>query len=73
METKMFKKYLNKQIHKRDWTQRELSEKMGVHESLVSRWMKGERVPTLPNIIKLAYLFETSVDTILGKMGKLDV
>ena len=69
----MFKKYLNQQLHKKDWTQRELSEKMGVHESLVSRWMKGERVPTLPNIIKLASLFETSVDTILGKMGKLDV
>jgi len=69
----MFKKYLNQQLHKRDWTQRELSGKMGVHESLVSRWMKGERVPTLPNIIKLASLFETSVDEILGAMGKLDV
>jgi transcriptional regulator with XRE-family HTH domain len=71
--TKMFKKYLNKQLHKRDWTQRELSGKMGVHESLVSRWMKGERMPTLPNIIKLASLFETTVEEILEAMGKLDV
>ncbi|MGI9554598.1 MAG: helix-turn-helix domain-containing protein [Vampirovibrionia bacterium] len=69
----MFQKYLNKELYNRDWSQRELAGKVGVHESLVSRWMKGERVPTLPNIIKLAILFETSVDVILEKMGKMDV
>ena len=41
----MFQKYLNKELYKRDWSQRELAGKVGVHESLVSRWMKGERVP----------------------------
>lgn len=69
----MFNKYLNKQLHKRDWTQRELSGKLGIHESLVSRWLKGERVPTLPNIIKMAKLFNTTTDEILSVMGKLDV
>ena len=68
----MFKKYLNQQLHKRDWTQRELSGKMGVHESLVSRWMKGERPVTLPNIIKLAKLFDTTTDEIINRMN-LDV
>jgi len=73
MEEAMFQKYLNSQLYKRDWSQRELAGKMGVHESLVSRWMKGERTPTLPNIIKMASLFDTSVDAILEKMGKMDV
>jgi len=69
----MFRKWLYAQISTRKMTQRELAGKLGVDESLVSRWMKGERPVTLPNIIKLSKLFEISVDEILGVMGKLDV
>ena len=53
-------------------TQRELAGKLGVDESLVSRWMKGERPVTLPNIIKLAKLFNTTTDDIIKRMN-LDV
>lgn len=70
---KMFRKWLYEQIQKREMTQRELAGKLGVDESLVSRWMKGERPVTLPNIIKMAKLFNTTTDEILGVMGKLDV
>lgn len=73
MEKEMFRKWLYAQISTRKMTQRELAGKLGVDESLVSRWMKGERPVTLPNIIKLSKLFEISVDEILGVMGKLDV
>lgn len=68
----MFRKFLNKQLTKHNWTQRELSGKLGIDESLVSRWMKEERVPTLPNIIKLSNLFSVSVDEILQIMGKME-
>tara|TARA_B110000211_G_C13786488_1_gene424284 strand:+ start:401 stop:568 length:168 start_codon:yes stop_codon:yes gene_type:complete len=54
-------------------SQRELSNQLGVHESLISRWMKGERVPTLPRIIKLSSIFGVGVEEILKKMGKMDV
>jgi transcriptional regulator with XRE-family HTH domain len=70
---KMFRKWLYEQIQKREMTQRELAGKLGVDESLVSRWMKGERPVTLPNIIKMAKLFNTTTDEILSVMGKLDV
>ena len=53
-------------------TQRELAGRLGVDESLVSRWMKGERPVTLPNIIKLAKLFDTTTDEIIKRMD-LDV
>ena len=69
----MLRKWLYEQISKRKMTQRELAGKLGVDESLVSRWMKGERPVTLPNIIKMAKLFNTTTDEILGVMGKLDV
>jgi len=49
-------------------SQRELAIKMNIHESLVSRWISGERVPTLPNIIKLASIFGVTTDEIIQSM-----
>jgi len=49
-----------------------LAGKLGVDESLVSKWMKGERPVTLPNIVKLAKLFDTTTDEIINRMN-LDV
>lgn len=72
MEVKMLRKWLYEQINKRKMTQRELAGKLGVDESLVSRWMKGERPVTLPNIIKLAKFFDTTTDEIIQRMD-LDV
>ena len=68
----MLRKWLYEQISKRKMTQRELATRLGVDESLVSRWMKGERPVTLPNIIKLAKLFDTTTDEIINRMN-LDV
>lgn len=65
----MLRKWLYEQISKRKMTQRELAGKLGVDESLVSRWMKGERPVTLPNIIKLAKLFDTTTDEIINRMN----
>ena len=70
--TKMLRKWLYEQISKRKMTQRELAGKLGVDESLVSKWMKGERPVTLPNIVKLAKLFDTTTDEIINRMN-LDV
>ena len=68
----MLRKWLYEQISKRKMTQRELAGKLGVDESLVSKWMKGERPVTLPNIVKLAKLFNTTTDEIINRMN-LDV
>lgn len=64
----MFPRYLSKKLHINDMSQRELAIKMNIHESLVSRWMSGERVPTLPNIIKLASIFGVTTDEIIQSM-----
>lgn len=64
----MFPRYLSKKLFDNDMSQRELAIKMNIHESLVSRWMSGERVPTLPNIIKLASIFGVTTDEIIQSM-----
>ena len=64
----MFHRYLSKKLFDNDMSQRELAIKMNIHESLVSRWISGERVPTLPNIIKLAFIFGVTTDEIIQSM-----
>lgn len=64
----MFPRFLSKKLHDKDISQRELSNRMGIHESLVSKWMKGERIPTLPNIIKLAKILEVEIEEIMKAM-----
>lgn len=64
----MFHRYLSKKLFDNDMSQRELAIKLNIHESLVSRWISGERVPTLPNIIKLASIFGVTTDEIIQSM-----
>ena len=40
-------------LTERGWTQRQLAAYLGVHESLISRWLRGYRSPTDQQIAKL--------------------
>ncbi|SDK34268.1 helix-turn-helix domain-containing protein [Sediminibacillus albus] len=48
------------------WTQKQLSEKMNVSRSVVTKWENGTVVPDLKSIIKLSRIFNISVDLIIG-------
>lgn len=50
-------------------SQKELAAKMGVNPSAVNRWESGEKNPELTNLVRLADLFEVSVDYLLGRTG----
>lgn len=54
------------QRKKRDLTQEQLAEAMGVTVGAVSKWEKGISVPDIGLIMELADFFETSVDVLLG-------
>lgn len=48
-------------------TQQQLSERMGLKSiSAVAMWETGERTPNLENIKKLAEIFGTTVDYLVG-------
>lgn len=47
-------------------TQKELGEKIGVSESHVRKWENSDSYTSVPGLIKLANVFEVSVDYILG-------
>lgn len=52
---------------KKGLTQTELGEKVGVKQSTFTNWENGKREPNFETIIKIADLFEVSVDWLFGR------
>lgn len=50
---------------KRRWTQRELADRMHIHQSMVTRWEKGQVEPRNETLERLAATFDVSVDDLL--------
>ena len=48
-------------------TQKELSQKSGITEAAISRYIKGDRVPRGVNLAKIADALGTSTDYLLGQ------
>ncbi|MEX2785521.1 helix-turn-helix domain-containing protein [Streptococcus sp. H49] len=63
-----FSKQLKKYRTERSLSQEELAHKLFISRQAVSKWEKGEAKPDLDNVIKLAEIFDVSLDElILGK------
>ena len=45
-------------------TQIELASKIGTDQPLLTRWENGKKHPSLPNLIKIAEIFNISLDTL---------
>ena len=48
-------------------TQKDIATRLGVYPSAVTRWESGEKRPELPNLVKLADLYDVSLDYLLGR------
>ena len=48
-------------------TQEALAEKLDVEKSTISKWETGEALPSIPNLLKLADIFECSLDELLER------
>ena len=51
--------------YKKDITQCELAKMLGVSQSTVTKWELGISYPMAKNLIKLAEIFECSIDELL--------
>ena len=61
-----FSERLKELRKKNNLTQQELADKVGTNRVNVTKWETGRTEPTLESIIKLAHIFEISVDYLLG-------
>lgn len=64
-----FSAWLREQMRRRDWNQTELARRLGTHSSVVSRWVRGERVPDPESVDRLADVFGLRVDDVLAIAG----
>jgi transcriptional regulator with XRE-family HTH domain len=56
---------------RRRWTQRELADRMHIHQSMVTRWEKGQVAPRNDTLERLATTFEITVDELLSPIMSL--
>ena len=64
--TDIFISRLEEMRKEKGFTQRELASKVGVNEVSMSRYIKGERVPTVPTIVSIAQVLGAIVDYLVG-------
>nr|DAU59599.1 MAG TPA: Repressor protein CI [Caudoviricetes sp.] len=64
--TDIFISRLEEMRKEKGFTQRELASKVGVNEVSMSRYIKGERVPTVTTIVSIAQVLGASVDYLVG-------
>ena len=59
-------------LDKNGMTQRELADMVGVTETSMSRYIKGDRMPKGPIIANIALALHTTADYLLGQEGEED-
>lgn len=65
----MLGKRLKISMKAKKMNQRRLSEKTGIMESTISRWLRDERKPNADNIIIICKELDISADWLLGLKG----
>lgn len=68
---KIFSRNLQQYMHIFGLNQKEISEKMGVHKSVISSWINCTRYPRMNTIERLATLFNIEKSDLTDDKGKL--
>ncbi|MFI3326205.1 MAG: helix-turn-helix transcriptional regulator [Clostridia bacterium] len=58
---------LKEQREKYGFSQKEVSKKLNVSTSIISGYETGERTPSIDVLISLSYLYNCSIDFLLGR------
>ena len=64
---KIFQERIKEQRKLYGFTQREIAERLNISQPSYIRYDQGTAVPCLDNLVKLADMFDVSVDYLLGR------
>ena len=64
---KIFQERLKEQRKLYGYTQRDMAERLGVSQPSYIRYEKGGAEPSQENLVKLADIFDVSIDYLLGR------
>ena len=70
LNTKRLGSWIAERRNEKVWTQEELADKLDVSQNTVSRWEKGEMMPSRANLQKIAKLFGVTVQEIFMEIAK---
>ena len=65
--TEIFCKRLTEQRKYNNMTQRDVAQKLGISQPSYIRYENGKAEPSIENLIKLADLFDVSIDFLCGR------
>lgn len=58
-------------LRSRRWTQTDLAERMGVDQSMISKWVRGARNPDIPRCESIARAFGVPPEEVLSLAGRM--
>ena len=61
-----FQQRLTEELKASKYTQKEITNALGITESNLTNWKKGENAPSLETFYRLCILLEVSADYLLG-------
>ncbi len=67
-----FSEQLRKVMFEKNLNQQEVADNIGVAQSVVSNWLKGERNPSLSSIKNLSKFFDVSMGYFIGNIKDED-
>ena len=68
-----FSKKLQKLRKQNNWTQEQLSEKLYVSRTAVSKWESGKGYPNLDSLKDIAKIFDISIDELLSSAEIINI
>jgi transcriptional regulator with XRE-family HTH domain len=64
-----FARWVRSQLRRREWTEADLTRRLGVSTGAVSRWMRGDRRPSTHSCDLIADAFGVDTDLVLSLAG----
>ncbi len=66
----LFSENLKKIMFEKNLNQQEVADKIGVAQTIVSRWIKGIRNPSLSSVKKLSAVFDVPLNYFIGDVNE---
>lgn len=73
LNTRIIKQKILKEREEMGWTQAQLAEKTGITPAAICQIEKGDRIPTISVLYKIAQVLQVSLDYLAGQRDSIEL